>query len=202
MGRALTDQQESILTAQKTRPVFIVEIDHGDGIEYLSAGSDVQFGENAYAAGGIAIKSVQDSEGAVLELVATPNRVSQIEQGAYRGGVCRIWSIPSISLGYGTIYLVSESGTDRIVSESDDLIVGETAAEDMSFRASDGILMLEGLCISSRLAGNRVVVIAEHVNSYAKMTPRYTVDAVTTYAPAPGTVIEWEGELYTLESRR
>jgi len=121
---------------------------------------------------GVALKSIADAQSASLELPFTTDRVAEIQSGSWRGGACKIWAVIART--------VDPDGTEY----------------------PSGHLRLDGRIQSSRLSGDRIQVTAVHRLSGVRVSPRHTYSAVCTRIPSAGTVIVWEGDNLTLESRR
>lgn len=172
MSRTLTTSQNAAVDSNSTRPIFVVQINHSGTIEYLSSSGEVTFDGLPYVPG-IKVSSIQDASAASLELPWSTARVAEIQNGAWRGGICKVWAIPALPDEATPVY---------------DL--------------ADGILMLDGQIRASSFSGNRVSIQAAHVSAISKISPRYTYDAVCNHIPPAGTQIVWEGEILTLESRR
>lgn len=171
--RTITDTQQDLVTASATRPIFIVEIAHSGTPEFLSASGDLTFNGQPYSAGGCRVTALEDAQAATVELPWTAQRVLEVQTGAWRNGVCKVWAIPA--------------------SPDDDPAV---------YSLSDGILMLDGKLRGSAFQGERIVCQAAHVSAVSKISPRHTFESVCNHIPATGSQIVWEGDILTLESRR
>jgi hypothetical protein len=172
MPRSVTPGLQTNLSAEATRPIYLVAWEHSGSEELLSCAGEVIFDSQTFTAGGLRVTQISDSRSATLSLPATSTRVTETQNGTWRGGACKIWQIPA--------------------SPSD----GDT------FDAEDGILLIDGEIRSSAFAGEDISVSVSHRTLSQKLTPRHTVDAVTAFCPAPGTIISWEGEKLILESPR
>jgi len=172
MSRTLTTSQNTAVDSGSTRPIFVTQINHSGTIEYLSSSGELIFDGLPYVPG-IRISSIQDASAATIEFPWSPARVAEIQSGAWRGGVCRVWAVPALPDEESPVY---------------DL--------------ADGILMLDGQIRASSFSGDRVSVSAAHVSAISKLSPRHTFESVCSFIPASGSKIIWEGEVLTLESRR
>lgn len=171
MSRTLTASQTTAVDSNSTRPIFVAQINHSGIIEYLSSSGEVTFDGLPYTPG-IKINSIQDASAASLELPWSTARVTEIQNGAWRGGICKIWALPAVP-DFDGVFLLA-----------------------------DGILILDGQIRSSSFSGNRVSVQAAHVAAISRISPRHTFESVCNFIPAAGTQILWEGDILTLESRR
>jgi len=118
------------------------------------------------------IRSLANTRQGSIEIAWTPQRVARVQAGDYRGQSCKVWYIPA-------------------PPESAD-----------TFAAEDGILLLDGLTRASVWSGRTIQLDILHRGSREVLTPRVTLDQVTSFAAAAGTQIEWDGEIITLEARR
>jgi len=170
----LTASQIALVESTGTAPLFAVEIQHSGISELLSTGSALIFDGRSYQGGGVSIRSIRDAESASIDLPFTPDRVREIQSGAWRGGICKIWAI---------------------IASPDD-------PPNTEYTSDDGYLRLDGRIKSSRLNGDRVSVSVTHVLAGSKISPRHTYNSVCSFIPASGATIVWEGDSITLESRR
>jgi hypothetical protein len=173
MPADLTPAQLAAASADITRPIYLVCLEHAGVEELLSSSGDVVFDGQNYLAGGIAVSGISNTRSATLTLPWSATRVTEIQNGSYRGGKCKIWYIPGVP-----------SDTDLI------------------FDAEDGVLVMDGEIRSSRFSGDSVSIAVTHINNGNVFTPRNTLKQVTNFALPPGTLITWEGETRQLESRR
>lgn len=171
--RTLTDSQRAAVDPGATKPLFVCEIAHSGTPELLSASGEVVYDGRIFAAGGCRVTAISDASSATIELPWSPARVNEVETGAWRNGICKIWAIPALP---------------------DDV--------EQVYGAADGILMLDGQIKSSGFSGDRISVNATHVSALARLSPRHTFEAVCNHIPAAGSTITWEGDVLTLESRR
>jgi hypothetical protein len=172
MPRSVTAAQRANLELAATRPLYLVSWEHSGSEELLSCGPEIVFDGQTFTAGGLRVDQISDSRSATISLPATSTRVTETQNGTWRQGSCKIWQIPS--------------------APSD----GDT------FDAADGILLIDGEIRASEFSGEEIVASITHKTLSRKLTPRHTVDAVTAFSPAPGTIISWEGEKLILESPR
>lgn len=173
MPRVLSDSQEANVSAEVTRPIFICELAHSGTPELLSSSGEVVYDGRIFAAGGCRVASIADAASATIELPWSPDRLREIQTGAWREGMCKIWAIPGAPEDGAQVY-----------------------------DAADGILMLDGQIRASGFSGNRVTVSVAHVSSLSRISPRHTFESICNFIPAAGTTISWEGDTVTLESRR
>lgn len=170
MPRTVTGQQQENLSREASRPVYLVSWEHSGSEELLSCAEEIVFDSQTFTAGGLRVTQIADARSATLTLPATSTRVTETQNGTWRGGACKIWQIPA--------------------APSD----GDT------FEAADGILLIDGEIRTSELSGESIVVSVTHRTLSQKLTPRHNIEAVTAFSPAPGTVITWEGDKLVLES--
>lgn len=168
----LTAAQEANASLQATRPIYLIELEHSGTVELYSTSGDVVYDSRTFTGGGANLSSISNTREVTLEVPWSPERMTEIQGGQYRGGVCKIWYIPA------------------------------TPDDSSIFSASDGVLLIDGEIRSSRFAGNRVTITATHINNSAVYSPRNTLDEVTSYAAPPGYQIKWEGEIIVLEASR
>ncbi|WP_027949873.1 hypothetical protein [Haliea salexigens] len=169
----LTTSQLQNASQPATRPIYIVALEHSGVEELLSSSGDVVYDGQNFLAGGITVSGISNTRSATLTLPWSTTRMTEIQNGSYRGGSCKIWYIPGVP-----------SDTDLI------------------FDAEDGVLVMDGEIQSSRFSGDRVNITAAHISNSAVYSPRTTLDEVTSYAVAPGYQIKWEGEILVLEASR
>ena len=169
MARTLTSTQQTNVTAAATRPIFLVKWTHSGATEYLSCSGSVTFDGQAYTAGGINIRQVEDSNTATLMLPATSTRIGEVTSGSWRGGTCVIYAIAAAP--------------------------GDTP----TYSASDGITVLDGIIESSKFANEQITVVAKNKYFIGALCPRYLVNDVSSQVPAVGSTFEFDGEVYNYE---
>lgn len=169
----LSSSQRVNLDLTATRPVYVARIAHSGFEELLSGTGRVVFDGEIYAAGGISIKSITDNQTATLELPVTAARMGDIQNGTWRNGVCKIYAIPA------------------------------SPDDDGEFEASAGMLVLDGFIDSSNYSGgDRITCNATQTGMGRNLTPRNTLSEVCNHINPPGTVLAWQDDKLTLESRR
>lgn len=173
MPADLTPEQLSASSAEITRPIYIVALEHAGVEELLSSSGDVVYDGQNYLAGGVTVSGISNTRAATLTLPWSTTRMTEIQNGSYRGGSCKIWYIP-----------------------------GVPSDADLIFDAEDGILIMDGEIRSSRFSGDTVTLSVTHINNGNVFTPRNTLKQVTSFSLPPGTLITWEGETRQLESRQ
>jgi hypothetical protein len=172
MSRTLTPEQTANSTEARTRPVVIVRLAHSGSIERLSCSGSIVFDGELYAAGGINLGSISNGTGATLALSATPARVSEVQSGSWRYGICQIFMIPGVP---------EDSG---------------------EYEAGAGVLLLDGQISQSQFQAGRVNVSARQITLSGNYTPRNLIGEVCSHIDPPGTVLNWQGDITVLESRR
>jgi hypothetical protein len=172
MPLALTDTQRDNAQGTSTRPIIIVQIEHSGALELLSASGPVVFDSDLYSAGGLNMGGIQDGENASLSLPSTATRIAEVQNGTWRGGICKIYAIPA---------------------SPDD--TGEYAT-------TDAVLLIDGLILSSAFTGSAVTVNVIQQSMTGKLTPRHTLSEVCSHIPPPGDVLTWQNSSITFESRR
>lgn len=172
MPRTLSTNAAANVDSEITRPIYVVELAHSGISELLSASGEVVYDGRVFTAGGCTVTEIQDALSASLELPWSPARVGEIQTGAWRGGICKVWAIP-----------------------------GLPESENQVYAEEDGVLMVDGKIRSSSFSGNRIRVSAEQVSSLSRMSPRYTYESVCNHIPPAGTQIVWDGMTITLQTR-
>lgn len=120
-------------------------------------------------AGFVNVSTVTNGESATLTLPATAQRAMQVQNGIWRNGYCKIYALPALP------------------------------ADGNKYTSAEGLLVLDGVILTSVLARNTVQVSVVHKYLAGKTTPGDLYDAVCNHMPAPGTVLVWEGERLILE---
>jgi len=172
VAKTLTDAQFDNVSATSTRPVYVVQIQHGSAVEYLSTSGTVYLDGVPYTAGGIALESIQDSRKASLSLLATPERIAECISGTWRGEkVCKVYGIPATPDG------------------------------SVNYVMADAILLLDGIIDDSKLSGLKIAINALHKYSATRYTPRLNCSELSNYIPPAGSVFTWQGGRYVLVSK-
>lgn len=169
---ALTAGQLSNVGGANTRPINIVSIEHSGSIELLSCSGELSYDGDTYAGGGINIRRIENNRSATLTLPATATRITESQNGTWRGGTCKIYAIPALP-------------TDSNI-----------------FVLADGLLILDGVISTSSFATDRITVTVVHSNLDGNYTPRNLIDEACNHVPSPGSILTWEGENIVLVSRR
>lgn len=169
----LTPTQIQNASQSATRPIYIVALEHAGVEELLSSSGDVVYDGQNFLAGGVTVSGISNTRAASLTLPWSATRITEIQNGSYRGGSCKIWYIP-----------------------------GVPSDMDLIFDAEDGILVMDGEIRTSRFSGDSINLAVTHRNSGNIFTPRNTLKQVTNFSLPPGTLITWEGETRQLESRQ
>jgi hypothetical protein len=174
MPAEFSSTQLARASAEVTRPIMLVELEHSGTAELFSTGGTVIFDGRTFQGGGIEVVSMEGNRSATLELPATPARLLEVQRGLYRKGICNIWYLPAPPAG----------------------------AE--SYAAEEGHLVLPGEIRASRYSdsGGFVQLDAVHRETADTYSPRTTVDQVTPFATAAGSQIAWEGDIIVLEAPR
>ena len=89
--------QVATLQETMTKPVMVVLINHGGFVEQFSCGQEVLYDGDSYTAGGIVVSSINNGKEASLELPADSARITQVQNGTWRHGVCQIIALPAVS---------------------------------------------------------------------------------------------------------
>jgi len=169
----LTPAKFSNAAAPSTRPVRLVRWEHSGALELLSCSGDITYNGEIFTAGGVNVLSVEDGRRATLSLPATPERVQEVINGNWRNGkICQIYAVPGLP------------------------------ADDGVYELEEGLLELDGIIDSSQYSGGTITINAVHKYLKGNLTPRTTFNAFSVHILPAGTVIEWEGQSYTLVSRR
>ena len=169
---ALTAGQLSNLAETATRPINIMSIEHSGSAELLSCSGDVIYDGESYAGGGVEIRRINNTISASLTMPATATRITESQNGTWRGGACKIYAIPALP------------------------------SDGNSFTAAEGVLILDGVILTSSFSSDRITLSIVHVNLDGNYTPRNTIDEACYHVPSPGTILSWEGENLVLVSRR
>jgi hypothetical protein len=165
----LTQDQLDNVEARATRPLYLVEIWHSGEQELYSSSGRIVYDGDVYEAGGANVAAIQDSFSATVTLPWSPSRMSEIQGGTYRKQPCIIRYIP------------------------------EAPGSNDVFPAGAAITLIDGQIRSSGFSGDRVSVSVEHVSTSTRYSPNNTINEVTAFVIAPGTQIEWEGDILILE---
>lgn len=166
MSRSLTTTQQGNLTANATRPIFLVKWAWNGTTEYLSCSGAVTFDSSPYTAGGINIRQIEDSKTATLFLPATSTRVTELLSNDWRGASC-------------VIYAIAASPSDS-----------------PTYSASDGITVLDGIIESAQYAGDTLTVTAKCKYYIGAQVPRFIVNEISTQVPGVGASYNWDDDQY------
>ena len=172
MPRDLSSTQIAALEAPATRPIVVVAWEHSGAEELVSCSGDITLDGKNYTAGDMSVKEVNDDSSATVHVPATSARITEVQNGTWRGGTCKIYLIPA--------------------SPSDSPI----------FTAGQSILVLDGIIKSSQFSGNKVSAQIIHTNFDGNYSPRDIIDSASNHVPAIGSQIDWEGERYVFVGRR
>ncbi len=173
MSRRLSTAQFNNANAGATRPVNLVRWEHSGALELISGSGDITFDGELYTAGGLFSVTIDDGRSAVLTLPSTNARVAEVISGNWRNGkTCQIYSVPGLPDDNG-VYALEE-----------------------------GLLVLDGVIDASSYANGTITVNAIHRYLRGNVTPRTTFNEFSIHIPPSGTIIEHEGDSYTLVSRR
>jgi len=172
MAKTLSDTQFTNVSESSTRPVYLVQIQHGSAVEYLSSSGSVVLDGVPYTEGGIAVESIEDNRRAALSLHATPERITECIDGTWRGEkTCKVYGIPDVP--------------------------ETTSVYDLT----DAILLLDGVIDNSQLSGLSIAIRAIHKYATTRYTPRLNCSELSEYIPSAGSVFAWQSGKYVLVSK-
>lgn len=171
MPRPHTPTQLSKASATATRPIYLIRWKFGASVEYLSCSGDITYDGNSYVPG-INIRSMKIGVSASLSIPATAARVTDIQNSAYRGGLCEVWHIPAAP--------------------------GDT----LTFTTADSMLLLDGVLDTAKMSGESINVGAINKYLTGEMSPVFTFDQICNHIPPAGEVLDWEGEKLVSKRRR
>jgi hypothetical protein len=169
---SLTAGQLSNVGEVATRPINIMSIEHSGSEELLSCSGDLSYDGDTYTGGGVNIQRIENTRSATLTMPATATRITESQNGTWRGGTCKIYSIPALP-------------TDSNI-----------------FAAADGVMVLDGVILTSSFVQDKIKLTIVHINLDGNYTPRNLIDEACNHVPSPGTILSWEGENIVLVSRR
>lgn len=169
----LTAQQLANAQASETRPLYLIEHFFGGAQERASTGGEVQYGNAIYAAGGVNLISIRDSQTATFRIHATPERKALLDSGTWRRQACVIHYVPALPLDF-----------------------------ELSYAESDGFVIIDGELSNAVYDGAEFIEVSvRQSTNNTKVTPRYTWDAVSVHCPPAGTELVWQGDRYVLQPR-
>lgn len=173
MPRTLTTTQQANTTADKVKPVYLVDWAHS-GMQELIAltQGEVVYDGMTFSPGDVRLTQIDNGRTATLSMPASAARISQVQDGTWRGSNCKIYYVPAVP------------------------------GDALSFVEADAIIVMDGEIRTSQKSGGDIVVNVQHINLGVKLAPRHTFDAIGNHIPAPGTVITWEGDQVVLEQVR
>jgi len=172
MAKTLTSDQLDNVSATSTRPVYLVQLQHGSAIEYLSSSGDVSLDGIVYSEGEITVQAIEDSRRATLSMMATPARLSECIAGTWRGEkVCKVFVVPATPDSAGA-YVMSEA-----------------------------ILALDGVIDDSKMSGLTITINALHKYAATRYTPRLNCSELSAVIPPAGSALSWQGYRYVLVSK-
>lgn len=173
MSIGLTTTQWTNTRETSTRPIRLIRWEHAGYLERISESGDIEFNGELFNAGGVNSISVDDGRRASITVNASQTRIAESINGRWRNGkICQIYVVPGLPEDTG-VYTLEE-----------------------------GILVLDGIIDGSEYSGDRVSVRVVHKRLNGNLTPRQTFNAYSALLPAPSSLVTWEGESYTLKSRR
>ncbi len=172
MLRDHTSQQEENVRANETRPIYLICWQHSGLLELLSCSGNVVFDSMAFNPTGTKIRSIADSQSAIITMPATAQRITEVQNSTWRDGECKIYCLPAKP--------ASSSGYTR----------------------AESILQLNGTIISSSFSGELITVNAVQNSFDGKLSPRNRLDEFGSHMPAAGTVLTWEGSQVVLVARK
>lgn len=182
--REVSAGQLAALSQDTTRPIYLVDLLFSGEPEFLSTNGNRLVGNEQYVGGDIAVAGVGDWTQASIRLTPTPARVSALLNDAWRGTACRVWLLP--------------------VSKLFQFWAEDYAVEDYGHQGAtqhEPILLLDGVLTAGRLSDSLELEVA-HRALLRRWTPRLrAAPPVCNHMPAPGSRVEWQGEVFTLESR-
>lgn len=184
--RTLDATQESLVQSKTTKPIFLIEMNY-TGVEYLSTNGDITVDGIAYTGSDIGLSGSQDWTRATIKLVPTPDRVSDMLSGAWRRGTCKISLLPVIEFPR-----IFEEG--YVENDQDYALQGTVVGEP--------ILLIDGLLTAGQYSQELTLTVT-HKSLVGMWTPRLRItNEWCNHLPQPGTQLKWQGDIFTLESRR
>jgi hypothetical protein len=172
VAKTLTLAQFTNSSADSTRPVYLVQLQHSGTIEYLSSSGEVTLDGIDYRAGIVTVTSIENNRSATVTIPATIQRTLECSSGSWRGyKLCKIYGVPAMP--------------------------GDSAA----YVSADAILLLDGVIDDSRLSNMTVTVRAIHKYAAAVYTPRLNCSELSPHIAPAGSLFTWEGTGYVLVSK-
>ena len=156
-----------------TSPLLLVLWAHSGTEERLSCSDTVTLDGETYS-GGIEVSNLVIGESATVVVDATAQRVFEVNAGAYRNQICKIYSISA------------------------------DPQQADAFESMDAVLALDGIISSSGFSESDGTVRASivHKNLSNRLTPAMTISQVANHIPPAGTVLVSDKQNTELERSR
>jgi hypothetical protein len=173
MLRSHTEEQADNVSLPVTAPVLILEWAHSGTPELLSASGLVEFDSRLYTPAPIRIDRITNGRSAQITLTATPQRVSEVHNKTWRGGECKIYSIPAVA-GASRVYTLQQA-----------------------------LLVIHGEIVKSSWGGGSTITVEVAQSAFgANLTPRDRLDSFGNHMPRPGTAFAVAGDEVILVVRK
>lgn len=173
MAYPLSVDQFNNVSANSTRPIYLVQLQYAATIEYLSTSGPIKFDGVDYVAGGVDVENIASGQRVSLSLFASASRVAETVSGTWRGAkLCKVFAIPA------------------------------APASEPIYTLDQGIPAIDGYIDTARVSGNKISVVAIHKHYANAYTPRLNCSELSIYTPPAGSVFTWQGGSYTLASKR
>lgn len=182
--RSIDATQTALLAEPVTAPIYLVELDMGAGVEWLSTNGDQVVDAQTYTGADVGVAGMDNWQRGSIRLLPTATRAAQVIAGDWRGKACNIYLRPCVRYPQ-----IIEDGYFADGYMMQGTVYG------------DPILLLAGELVSAKL-GDKLEIGVTHSALISKICPRTRLaKPILNSLPAPGSQFIWSGETYTLESR-
>lgn len=184
--RTLSAAQLAQIERDNTRPIYLIEWQFDGTPEYLSTNGQIAYDAQTWLSVGASV--VMDNwASATVSLPPIASRVTEVNNGTFRFQPAVIYYLPADPMAGVPIT------TDAGVPITNDL--GEPIVMDDGFQ--EAIVLLDGIITGGRAGSSSLQMTITHRAINGVRSPRTRLSG-----PRAGTVVEWDGEIYTVEGRR
>ena len=193
----VTASQQALINESVTKPIYLIDLQFPTQ-EYLSTNGDQVSREfslvgdviiggpaTTYIGGEIGLSAAADWATASVRMPASVARMQALITGDWRGSPAKIYLLPAINYP-----MRLESG-----------YIADGYARQ-GFVVDSPILLLDGIITGASGDNGSITVDITHTSRIGKWAPRIRLmPPICNWLPAPGTRLNWAGEVFVLEAR-
>ena len=180
----ITASQQALLDEAVTLPIYLIDINFATG-EYLSTNGDRTVGAITYLGGETGLSAAEDWATASVRMPASATRMQTLITGDWRGSSAKISLLPAINYP-----MRLESGYVEDGYARQGLVI------------DDPILLINGVLTGANGDSDTITFEITHSARVGKWAPRIRLmPPICNWLPAPGTRLNWAGEVFVLEAR-